>query len=169
MKKIKLLGISLLFGMLLISCNKEKTENTIIGELVEHTDCKDYYSKSDYNISDYGSDTSCVYYSYDVQDKKLIFKHINAGFNCCPVNLFCEIDIINDTIKIKEKEEKAQCDCNCLYDLDINIFDIELKKYYISIDEPYLGNQEKILFEIDLALNREGEFLVTRTDYPWGI
>lgn len=166
MKKIKLLlGISLLVGVFFLSCNKENIENPIIN----YSSCKDFNSKSNTQIDDYGSDTSCVSYSYNFQDKKLTLKHINAGFNCCPGNLFCEIDFLNDTIRIKEKEEKTDCYCNCLYDLDIYVSNIELGKYYIFIDEPYCGSQEKIIFEINLALNSTGKFLVRRTEYPWGI
>jgi hypothetical protein len=75
----------------------------------------------------------------------------------------------NDTIFLTESEEKAECDCNCLYDLDINIPEVEKQKYYISIHEPYRGNQVKIIFEIDLTQNETGVFCVERTLYPWGL
>jgi hypothetical protein len=95
--------------------------------------------------------------------------HINAGFNCCPGEIYCDIDIRNDTIFLIESEEKAECDCNCLYDIDITIAEVEKQKYHISIDEPYHKGQEKILFEIDLIENETGIFCVQRTLYPWGI
>ncbi len=165
---ILLLGISLIFLLPFISCNKEKTKEPI-GELINHSNCKDFYLKSNVQIDNYGSDTSCVTYSYNSVDKKLTFKHINAGFNCCPENLFCEITLINDTIRIKEIEENEGCNCCCLFDLDINVSAIESEKYYIVFEEPYCGNQQKIIFEIDLPINTSGEFFVQRTEYPWGI
>lgn len=164
-----LLGISLFVGVFFISCDKEKTENPITGKIIEYSGCKYENSKSATLTGDYGPDTSCVYYSYNFQDKKLTLNHINAGFNCCPGNLSCEIELLNDTIRIKEKEETADCDCNCLFDLTINVFNIESEKYWISIDEPYGGDQEKIVFEIDLAINPTGEFLITRKGYPWAM
>ncbi len=166
MKKIKiLLGISLLVGMFLMSCEKESSN---IGGLINHTDCKDFSLKNTH-INDYGTDTSCVMYSYNSQDKKLNLKHINAGFNCCPDKLFCEIDILADTVRIEEREKDALCSCNCLFDLDIVVNNIELEKYYIIFDEPYCGDQDKIMFEIDLTKDITGKFCVHRTVYPWGI
>jgi hypothetical protein len=162
MKKYELLlGISFLVVVFLISCDKEKPIN--------HSNCKSFSLKSTAQLSDYGSDTSCVSYTYNFQDKKLIIKHINAGFNCCPGEIYCEIDIKNDTIFLSESEEKAECDCNCLYDIEINISEVAKRKYYISITEPYYKNQEQILFEIDLTRNETGIFCIQRTIYPWGI
>ena len=164
-----LLVIGLLLGVFLLSCNKDKTENLEIGQLISHSDCKDFNTKSSSLTESYGPDKSCVTYSYNPQNKKLTFKHINSAFNCCPGILFCQIEVLNDTIRIIENEENADCRCNCLYDLDINVLNIELDKYQVIIDEPYCLDQEKINFEIDLAVNDTGEFLVTRTIYPWGI
>jgi len=162
MKKSELLlGIGLIAGVFFTGCDREKP--------VSHSDCKNFNLKSATQYIDYGSDSSCVSYSYNFQDKKLILKHINAGFNCCPGEIYCDIDIKNDTIFLKESEQKADCDCDCLYDVDIKISDIAKQKYIISINEPYCNDQEKILFEIDLTRNETGVYCVERTQYPWGI
>lgn len=160
-KNTLLLGISLLVGVLITGCDREKPIN--------HSNCKDFSLKSTAESGDYGSDTSCACYTYNFQEKKLILKHINAGFNCCPGEIYCDIDIENDTIFLTESEEKADCDCDCLYDIDIDISEVKKQKYYISIYEPYCKNQERIQFEIDLTLNETGVFCVRRTLYPWGI
>lgn len=162
MKRIKLLlGIGLLLGVLFISCKKENP--------ISHSNCKNFNLKFTTESNNYGSDTTCVSYTYNLQDKEFIIKHINTGFNCCPGEIYCDIDIKNDTIFLTESEEKAECDCNCLYDIDINVSEVEKQKYHISIYEPYCKNQEKILFEIDLTQNETGVFCVQRTQYPWGI
>jgi len=156
-----LVGISLLVAVFVISCDKENP--------VSHSECKDFGLKSIVQLSDFGSDSGCVRYTYFFQDRKLMLEHINAGFNCCPGEIYCDIQMDNDTIILTESEEKAECDCNCLYDLDINIPEVEKQKYYISIHEPYRGNQVKIIFEIDLTQNETGVFCVERTLYPWGL
>jgi hypothetical protein len=154
-------GICLLAGVFFLSCDKENP--------VSHSDCKNSNLKSIGQSCDYGPDSSCVSYIYNDQDKKLKLTHINAGFNCCPGEIYCHIEIKNDTVFLTESEEKADCDCDCLYDIDIHISEIVKQKYYISIIEPYRNNQEKILFEIDLTQNETGLFCVERTLYPWGI
>lgn len=161
MRKSKFLAGIILFVFFFISCDKENP--------VSHSECKDFNLKATVQSDNYGSDSSCVSYTYDFQNKKLILNHINAGFNCCPGEIYCDIEIIKDTIFLTESEEKANCNCNCLYDIVINISEVAKHKYYISINEPYCNNQEKILFEIDLALNETGVFCTERTLYPWGI
>jgi hypothetical protein len=160
-KNIFLVGIILLVLAFFISCDKDNP--------ISHSECKDFNLKSIVQSDSIGSDSSCVTYTYNFQNKKLILKHINAAFNCCPGEIYCDIDIVNDTIFLTESEEKANCDCNCLYDLDINISEVEKQKYYINIYEPYCSDQDKILFEIDLTQNDTGVFCVERTLYPWGI
>jgi hypothetical protein len=57
----------------------------------------------------------------------------------------------------------------CLFDIDMEVNDIDLKTYTIKIIEPYIGDQEKISFEIDLATKPEGVFSLDRDQYPWGM
>lgn len=169
MKTISLLGISLLLA-LLISCSKEKTTQTEINpenKLVSYTDCKNLNTALQKGV--YGTDTSCVTYSYDPKTKKLSLKHINAGFNCCPGILYCNFDLSNDTIVIKEFAQTAGCSCECLYDLDIKLYIEEPKNYYLIVEEPYCGSQQQIAFPIDLASNLSGSYCVYRDQYPWGM
>lgn len=162
MGKSKLLpGIILILCVFLLCCDRENP--------VSHSDCKNFNLKSTAESCDFGPDSSCICYDYNVQNKKLTLKHINAGFNCCPGEIYCDIEIKGDTIFLKESEEKAVCDCDCLYDVDIVVLDIERKGYVIDLDEPYCNDQERILFEIDLTQNETGVFCVERTLYPWGI
>lgn len=162
MKKFKVLtGFSICIAVILFSCDRENT--------VSHSDCKSFSLKSTEVSCDYGSDSSCICYDYDIQNKKLTLKHVNAGFNCCPGEIYCDIEIENDTISLKESEEKTECDCDCLYDVDIIVSDIERHKYVINLNEPYSGDQEKIVFEIDLTSNETGVFCVERTMFPWRI
>jgi hypothetical protein len=99
----------------------------------------------------------------------LTVKHINAGFNCCPDSLYCKVDLEGDTILIQELENSTLCHCNCLYDLVIEIKGIDLKKYHVKFIEPYVADQNKLLFEIDLTEDSTGSYCVTRQQYPWGI
>jgi hypothetical protein len=162
MKIIKgLTGFSLFIAVFLFSCDRENP--------VSHSDCKKFNLKSISESCDYGSDSSCICYDYNGQDKKLILKHVNAGFNCCPGEIFCDIETDNDTIFLEESEEKAECNCNCLYDVDITVSDIKSQKYVINLREPYSGDQQRIVFEIDLTSNETGVFCVEREQYPWGI
>jgi hypothetical protein len=162
LKKFKVLtAFSICIAVILFSCDRENP--------VSHSDCKNFNLKSNTGSCDYGSDSSCICYDYKSQDKTLIIKHVNAGFNCCPGKIYCDIDIYSDTIFLSEREEKAECDCNCLYDVDLTISKIEKQKYVISLYEPYCFDQYRILFEIDLNQNETGVFCVERTSYPWGL
>ncbi len=149
------------------SCEKNNNSNILSGKLINNTGCKN--SKSSNLISEIPDTLSCVNYSFDVNNNRLTIKHINAGFNCCPDSLYCEISENNDTIVIKEFEAFALCNCNCLYDLDIEINGVRLKKYQIKFVEPYSGAQEKLEFEINLNINASGSYCVTRNLYPWGM
>ena len=137
----------------------------ISGRLISNTGCKDIESG---NLKNSTPDTvSCINYTFDVTTNELILKHINAGFNCCPDSLFCDISLDNDTIIIREFEKESLCDCNCLFDLDIKLEGVDSKRYYIKIIEPYVGDEEKLYFELDLVNNHEGSYCVNRNHYPW--
>ncbi|PID89479.1 MAG: hypothetical protein CSB01_01755 [Bacteroidia bacterium] len=148
-------------------CEKDDnpSENTeFSGQLTEHSECKNLEFIS---VREETPDTlSCVKYSFN--DDKLVLKHINAGFNCCPDSLYVNASLNGDTIVIEEYETSMLCDCNCLYDLDIELKGIEAQKYHIKFVEPYVTNQEKIFFDINLENNGEGKFCVIRKGYPWG-
>jgi hypothetical protein len=165
--KISIL-LTCIFIAFSFSCEKEtgKTQE-MSGKLISYSDCKSL------KFSDPWADTpdslSCVEYSFNSSDSILYLKHINAGFNCCPNGIYCNISISNDTITIHELENASACNCNCLYDLNIEINGVTLKKYQLKFIEPYAGEQQKLFFEIDLIHGTTGSYCVSRYQYPWAI
>ncbi|HRZ41639.1 MAG TPA: hypothetical protein P5228_02935 [Bacteroidales bacterium] len=160
MKPVSSLLLVLLCGVIsLMGCNKDKPVN--------HSDCKTFSGKS--TVQNLGPDSSGVEYSYDIQNKQLNIKHINAGFNCCPDEIYCHVERLGDTIQVKESEKEAGCDCNCLFDIDFIVEDVEQQAYYFSLIEPYAATQAPIKFGIDLTQYTSGSFYVQRNGYPWGL
>ncbi|NLF43847.1 MAG: hypothetical protein GX587_14230 [Bacteroidales bacterium] len=162
MKRTK--NISFLISVCLLfiwGCNKTST--------VEFSECKNFETQPKSGILEIGSDSSCIYYNYNEEEKTLSIKHINAGFNCCPKKIYFDFSIENDTIFISEKEKESGCDCICLYDLDYSITDIAKQSYCLYFKEPYCDDQAKHIFSINLNENISGSHCVERTYYPWGI
>jgi len=114
--KVNMKPILLIIALiaLIFSCKNESETYLINGQLLSHSECKSM--KSGAGISMDSDSLSCVEYAYEETNNKLHLKHINAGFNCCPGNLTCNVSISNDTILIQEKEQFAQCNCDCLYE-----------------------------------------------------
>jgi hypothetical protein len=164
MKRIFLDFIALSVTAILIICC-ENQEHLPSGRVVGDSGCKNLKSG---NLRENTPDTlSCIYYSFNESSEVLTVNHINAGFNCCPGKLSCNVSVSGDTLIIKEYEKSALCDCNCLYDIEIEISEITINHFIVKIVEPYCGNQEKIIFEINLDASPVGTFCVTRKFYPW--
>ncbi len=166
----KTLLLILVYSLLVVlapGCKKDDNPSENVefsGALIKHTECKDLEFTS---VREYTPDTlSCVEYAFD--NNKLMLKHINAGFNCCPDSLYVNTFLNGDTIVIEEYETSALCDCNCLYDLDIELTGLEAKKYHIRFVEPYVINEAKIFFDMDLENDVKDKFCVIRKRYPWG-
>jgi hypothetical protein len=164
---------SLITIMVLVmpGCEKESSSGNLplfSGQIVNHSECK-YDTKSTSSLSETPDSLSCVEYSFNNDNHKLTLKHINAGFNCCPGNLKLNPTLINDTIIIEESESEPACNCDCIFDLDIEIEGVAAQKYQLLFIEPYVGEQEKLNFEIDLSQRARGSFCVTRKQYPWGL
>ena len=151
-------------GSLISGC--EKDFQTLTARVVNTPKCKS--SKSAALLQDKPDTLSCVNYLYDKSTKKLSLHHINAGFNCCPGKLFCDVTISGDTLIIKEIESTVGCHCNCLYDMEIEVTGVEPKVYQVKFIEPYAGGQEQIIFRTDLVNQTEGSYCVDRIRYPWG-
>ncbi len=160
-----------LIGLMIISCEKKDANDMqliITGQLISNSSCKNGL-KSGSQIAETPDSLSCVEYSFNKENSKLTLKHVNAGFNCCPDSLYCRIELKGDTIQIQEFEKQKLCKCNCLYDLDIELNGVEMKKYQIKFIEPYVAEQKNLIFEIDLIKDTNGIYCVTRKLYPWGI
>ena len=169
-KVIYSLLVGSLIGLTIVSCEKKSNDDkqgAISGRLISNTTCKSDYRYSA-PVDETPDSISCVEYSFDNETHKLTLKHINAGFNCCADSLYCKIELKGDTILVREFEKSAQCDCNCLYDLDIEIDGVDMKKYQVKFVEPYGSKQNKIEFEMDLNNAANGSFSVVRKRYPWG-
>ena len=159
--KLILLTVFCLFAC--ISCEKNLNGKRLNGKLISNTDCKSFLKSS------FPDSVSCIEYAWDETNNTLNINHINAGFNCCPESLWCNISLKNDTIIFHEFEKSASCKCNCLYDLDMEVNGVSSKKYFLKFVEPYCGEQKKLFFEIDLSEETEGLACVKRKQYPWGI
>jgi len=126
------------------------------------------YLKSSLGLLEPLESQSCIEYAFDQDARKLMVKHLHAGFNCCPESLWCTVVFRNDTIIIEEFEKQMGCNCNCLYDLDLEVEGIESGKYQLRIIEPYISNQQQLIGLLDLRSQKQGSICVSRSIYPWG-
>jgi hypothetical protein len=154
----------------LCSCKQEsenpKGLNLSVNFLTNNPECN--HLKSAGIITSTPNSQSCIEYSFDQSTKKLLIKHINAGFNCCPESLWCTVTYRNDSIVIQEFEKHMGCKCNCLYDLEMEVEGVESGNYQLRVIEPYLGTQKPLIFALDLRTQKKGSFCVHRSIYPWG-
>lgn len=161
--------ISFLFLLgLILMCTSEPenpTEMNLTIRLLGTPQC--IHLKSDESQIETPDSQSCVEFSFDRDARKLMLKHLNAGFNCCPESLWCTVTFRNDTIIIQEFEKHVGCKCNCLYDLDMELEGVEPGKYQLRLIEPYLGTQQPLIGLLDLLTQKQGSFCVSRTNYPW--
>jgi hypothetical protein len=144
------------------ACDRQaiKTQD---GKLITHSLCK--YDKS----LIFDTDESCAQYSYNESTETLYLKHINTAFNCCPEKLYCNITIGNDTIYLEELERKQECECNCLYDMEVEVYGVKEQSYVVKYIEPYLYQEDELIFDINLAECDTGSYCVQRLNYPWGL
>lgn len=178
MKKVlySLLVVTLI-GLTIVCCEEKGNDGNqgdggnqgkISGKLISNSPCKGSIALNA-PADEVPDSISRVEYSYDNETKKLTLKHINAGFNCCPDSLYCEIELKGDTIVIEEFEKLPLCNCFCVYDLEIEVDSVEMKGYQVKFVEPYAGEQDKLVFGIDLASAANGSYSVIRKLYPWGV
>lgn len=162
--------LSFLFLLgLLSTCTSESdspAEMELTIRLLGNPQC--VYLKSEENRQEIPDSQSCIEFAFDQDNRMLIIKHINAGFNCCPESLWCTVTYRNDTILIQEFEKQQGCKCTCLYDLDLEVAGVESGKYHLRIIEPYLGAQNPLVGLMDIQTSKTGNFCVWRTIYPWG-
>ena len=159
MLKVKLFLVVLIISV--FAC--DNSINSKDGELITHTLCK-----NEKNLA-FDTNESCVEYSYDAESKTLSVKHINTAFNCCPDALYAEVTIEGNTITIEEIERKQECNCMCLYDIEVEVYNIEIQPYTLKFKEPYIGEQYELSFGINLNEETSGTYCVERTNYPWDV
>ena len=143
--------------LLVIGCTDEITNGTGPGEpglsglVTGHTDCKEFVGDAAY--VDISEDKSCIDYVYDGQGT-LTLKHVNAGFNCCPDILDADISLVGDTLVIEEHESLMHggCDCLCLFDLDMEVKNLDPGRYYIKVIELYVHRLRKRLVQAEVGI-----------------
>ncbi len=133
------------------------------------TPCAEPRGSAGDNTSPY---LDCIEYQYD-GESVLLLKHINACFNCCPLEIFADISVLGNTITIVESETwdtMGPCPCLCLVDLDIEIHYLPPGEYTIEVVELCLcGDYELLQFTVELSSSpSSGYYCVYRYDYPWG-
>jgi len=139
------------------------------GSLVNHGNCKSFHNES--TLDSVSADQDCIEYQYDGQ-RVLLLKHINSGFNCCPDDIIGKVTINNNVISIEEDEVlSTPCLCLCLFDLTLEIVNLDPGDYTISVTEPYVEpSEEKMEFPISLSSTpSSGIHCVKRLHYPWGV
>ncbi len=140
----------------------KKTPNI---ELVEIYGCKE--AATGIPLVSASSDQDCIEYWY-IEGDVLRLKHVNAGFNCCPV-IDVDIQVDGETITIEEIELEGLCYCLCLFDVYYEIHDLVPGTYHLCVIEPYRPENDPVLeFTVDLQASPAGNFCVFRSGYPWG-
>ncbi|MEE9443458.1 MAG: dockerin type I repeat-containing protein [candidate division Zixibacteria bacterium] len=137
------------------------------GTLTARSDCKSFEKTSTASEST-PTNQDCIEYQYDGVGT-LSLRHINAGFNCCPLDMIIDINIEDNIITIDESKVEGDCSCNCLFDLDYEIQNLPPGEYTIVVSERFTFPDEELLeFSINLTSSPIGSFCVTRNYYPWG-
>ncbi len=161
---LKILTLGFALASLICACETIAPQGEFSGKLLSNSSCKNELAVIE---TEKGDTLSCIEYKYE--NNVLHLQHINAGFNCCPGEIYTTFNLNGNTITVTESEKEAGCMCNCLFDLDVEIIGIEAKTYQVNIVEPYIGEQEKLSFTINLAKDKSGTVCVKRTTYPWAM
>jgi len=162
MKNVIAVNLIAISAILFIAGCKEQNEpgeSAITGTLTDYSECMNYKSGSE--ISDDWDTNYCFLYSYNSSGKVLNMKHLNAIFNCCPIELYAVIEEIDDTIIIREFEREFLCSCVCQYDLDFVLNAIERKRYMVKLIVPkdyYATGENPLIFEMDLRMGDQGQY-----------
>jgi hypothetical protein len=161
--------------LLVLSCNNnkstavDKAHDIAVSSPVSFSTCKFMPGKP--RVDSLPSTQTGICYQYDGASN-LYIEHINAAFNCCPIELTVDANLVNDTIICTELEYLYQggCRCHCLFDIDYQVTGLSPGIYAIKIVEPYArASDEKLEFSVDLISSPTGTFAVDRDHYPWGL
>lgn len=138
------------------ACKNDISNET--GKLVSNTLCKNEKT---------GTDETCVEYSYNKETKTLTLGHVNTAFNCCPKALYVDVLKDGNNITVKESERTQECNCMCLYDMVIEVYNIESETYSINFKEPYVADEFELKFQVNLFQKPKGTYCLHREIYPW--
>lgn len=143
----------------IIGCDKDDSKKVVLGKIISASECKSTKSTSTDTVF------ACAEYAYNSASGTLLIKHVNAIFNCCPGVFNCNTVIRNDTIIITESSSEASCHCMCFYDLDIEINGVKEQEYFIRFEEPHIGSQPPLQFDVQFLSQPVGSVCVVRDPY----
>ena len=157
-------SLLIIVAILFFGCDAENPVGNLTGSLVDHSEC---LLKTTENTQ-VPSSQSCVSFTY--ANQTLFLTHYNAGFNCCPGTLAASFNLQNDTLYVLESESEPLCDCNCLYDLEMEVNQLNPGTYILKMVEPYISDPSEVLvFSFNLNDSTSGTFCVDRNNYPWNL
>jgi len=164
---INLLDVTWLINFLYKSGPAPDCPSGSAGAIVGSTGCKTFGNPGrDTTLSSY----DCLAWEYDGQGG-LFLRHINAGFNCCPV-IHADITIEGNVISIVEYEtfdSLGPCYCLCLFDIDYEFTEIFPMEYTVIVKGLYVEPDEDFLeITVDFGSEPEGVYCIERDHYPWG-
>lgn len=166
MNQMRIVTLMLIFSVVLLSACEESEENLKPkGWINKTSECKQFKKSESLQ---YTSFKSCVVYDYFSTTNVMKLWHYDGAFNCGMTKVKISVKVSNDTLYITETEEAEIANCLCLFDNEMQIRDLKSGKYVISFSEPYVGDQQKLIFTVDLDKEPSGEYCVERDQYPWG-
>ncbi len=168
MKPFRNIIVLLSSVLILHGCLKINTDGVITSVVVNTSECKGSAAGAFYVLKSQDSGkNSGVLYNYNPEEEELSITHLNAGINCCREAIITRSIISKDTLIITEGERGEGCKCLCLVDIDFIVKGVKAGSYILKIEEPYSGEQAKIIFPLNLNQNPYGTFFVQRSSYPW--
>jgi hypothetical protein len=154
-----LLVMSLLFLIIGIGCEEEKTEKQIRLKGFSYSECKGEVS-STLKISASSSIDLQEYIEYKgMGDHYLHIKHVNVPFNCCPDTIKASASLIRNEIAVKEEEMGPKCNCICRYDLEYKIGPLLSKEYLFVLKE---NAEESVRFNFIFSSVLDNKYIIER-------
>lgn len=165
----KIIGIIVLAGFWLVispgckrdsSVTKDPVKLVVSGKLDSVSACKN--KKNPVAIGDSTDSICCIFYTFYPDANKLMLKHTDVIFNCCPDSMYATVSEKNDTIFIYESDDYGNCGCICKYDMAMEIHGIEAKEYPFKVrvgPYPYGQNTD---FMLDFSKTTSGVYSYKR-------
>jgi len=108
-----------------------------------------------------------TYIEYRYENNTLWLTHYNVVFNCDDSGIDATASIDGNQITVTETQDLGSdggAKCLCLYDITIELNDIEAQNYTIVYDD---GLSDDINFSIYASYENEGIRSFARSDYPY--